>query len=245
MAARGRSRQTAQQRIPPKRFSSFSNFFDFSSFGLFFSGSSLASPSAEDCCGDDVGTEMVADCSAGISAERFSTRISAVMRFENELVDGMVAIWEVATLSAILNFIRKPKWRFSMSKKTFSLFYLFTQSSKCQRYSKTTCLLKRRTTNDSERGGAPVWTLNVLFWLDVAFFFCLSKSSPRIVNHRGLTHIFSAEGKELDWCCDLCCQCCTWNFMLRIITLLAFGNSNFRTFTQSTTTFSRSKQTES
>lgn len=101
MAARGKSRQTAQQRIPPSRLSSFSNFFTFvgceSNFWRFFSGSSTLTSAV---CWDDVGTDMVADCSTG-DADRFSTRISAVIRFEYELVDGKVAIWDVATLSVM------------------------------------------------------------------------------------------------------------------------------------------------
>lgn len=106
IAPRGKSKQTAQHKIPPRRLSNFSNFFTFvgfeSSFGRFFSGSSALTLSFVCCDDDDDGIEIVAavDCSTG-EAERFSTRISAVIKLEYELVEGNVAIWDVATLSVI------------------------------------------------------------------------------------------------------------------------------------------------
>lgn len=96
IAPRGKSKQTAQHKIPPRRLSNFSNFFTFvgfeSNLGRFFSGSSALMSSLV-CCDDDDGIDIVAAvaCSTG-DDERFSTRISAVIRLEYELVEGKVAI---------------------------------------------------------------------------------------------------------------------------------------------------------
>lgn len=98
MAVFGRSRQTAQHNTLPKRFSNLSNFFDFiavSSLMRFASGSDdddlvdilgvlLLDSSTTDCCGfitelDGCGMEIVE-----VDSARFSTRISAVIKFEDE-----------------------------------------------------------------------------------------------------------------------------------------------------------------
>lgn len=124
IAPRGKSKHTAQHKIPPRRLSNFSNFFTLvgfeSNFGRFFSGSS-ALMSSIDCCDDDDGIEIVAvvDCSTD-DGERFSTRISAVIKFEYELVEGKVAIWDVATLSVILS-------TFFSDQRNWTLHFNLTQ----------------------------------------------------------------------------------------------------------------------
>lgn len=106
----GRSRQTAQHKTDPKRDSNFSSFLglllsDVSSFCFLASGSSklcfetvgMLLLSASELPLSVVGmTEIVAVVEADDSDieedARFSTRISAVIRFdENELVEGSVA----------------------------------------------------------------------------------------------------------------------------------------------------------
>lgn len=89
--------------------------------------------SSIDCCDDDDGIEIVAvvDCSTD-DDERFSTRISAVIKFEYELVEGKVAIWDVATLSVILStfFQTSETERFTLISHKFT--ELYDQSPKAE-----------------------------------------------------------------------------------------------------------------
>lgn len=143
----GRSRQTAQHKTEPKRDSNFSSFLglhltDVSNFCFFASGSSKL-------CFETVGmlllsgsgplsvvgmTEIVAvvdgpDESTDIEEDaRFSTRISAVIRFdENELVEGSVATESAIFIVFLFAHSFFFRCNFSLAKKYRKCTWLLSQ----------------------------------------------------------------------------------------------------------------------